>query len=65
MFFSKISIMISETNKEKDFLDDIDSVTAKPKKKQLSEHKLKHLVNIRVKALEVKQRDEENNRQSK
>ena len=37
-------------NQEKDFLDDID---VKPKK-QLSEQKLQHLANIRVKALEKK-----------
>jgi hypothetical protein len=36
---------------EKDFLDDVE---IKPKKKQLSEQKLQHLQNIRVKALEKK-----------
>ena len=39
---------------EKDFLDDVDENTIKPKKKQLSEQKLQHLQNIRVKALEKK-----------
>ncbi len=43
-------------NQEKDFLDDID---VKPKK-QLSEQKLQHLANIRVKALEKKVRCLEN-----
>jgi hypothetical protein len=41
-------------NEEKDFLDDVDENTIKPKKKQLSEQKLQHLQNIRVKALEKK-----------
>ena len=39
-------------NQEKDFLDDIHDV--KPTKKILSEQKIKHLENIRVKALEKK-----------
>jgi len=39
---------------EKDFLEDTDENTIKPKKKQLSEQKLQHLQNIRVKALEKK-----------
>ncbi len=43
-------------NQEKDFLDgnnDVDKSFRKPKK-QLSEQKLQHLANIRVKALEKK-----------
>ena len=40
-------------NQEKDFLDDVDTSFRKPKK-QLSEQKLQHLQNIRVKALEKK-----------
>ena len=40
-------------NQEKDFLDDIDVSYTKPKK-QLSEQKLQHLQNIRIKALEKK-----------
>jgi len=41
-------------NEETDFLDDVDENTIKPKKKQLSEQKLQHLQDIRVKALEKK-----------
>ena len=42
-------------NQEKDFLDDVDTDTSVRKpKKQLSEQKLQHLSNIRVKALEKK-----------
>ena len=42
-------------DQEKDFLDDteVDTTIKKPKK-QLSEQKLQHLQNIRVKALEKK-----------
>ena len=40
-------------NQEKDFLDDTEIEDVKPKK-QLSEQKLQHLANIRVKALEKK-----------
>ena len=40
-------------NQEKDFLDDVDTSFRKPKK-QLSEQKLQHLQNIRVKAPEKK-----------
>ena len=45
---------------EKDFLDDVDvdSSYQKPKK-QLSEQKLQHLQNIRVKALEKKKQMKE------
>jgi phenylalanyl-tRNA synthetase alpha subunit len=45
-------------NQEKDFLDDIDVSYTKPKK-QLSEQKLQHLQNIRVKALEKKKQMKE------
>ena len=47
-------------NQEKDFLDDVDvdSSYQKPKK-QLSEQKLQHLQNIRVKALEKKKQMKE------
>ena len=38
---------------QEDFLEDTD-VAPKPTKKQLSEQKLQHLANIRVKALEKK-----------
>ena len=41
-------------NQEKDFLDDVDTEIDIKQKKQLSEHKLQHLQNIRVKALEKK-----------
>jgi hypothetical protein len=44
-FFSKLSIM---ENEEKDFLEDTD-IDVKPKKKQLSEQKIQHLQNTRVK----------------
>jgi hypothetical protein len=44
-------------NQEKDFLDDVDTYI-KPKK-QLSEQKLQHLQNIRVKALEKKKQMKE------
>ena len=42
-------------NQEKDFLDDVDTeidTSVRKPKKQLSEQKLQHLQNIRVKALE-------------
>ena len=46
-------------NQEKDFLDDVDTeIDIKPKK-QLSEQKLQHLSNIRVKALEKKKQMKE------
>ena len=44
-------------NQEKDFLDDVDTdidTSFRKPKKQLSEQKLQHLANIRVKALEKK-----------
>ena len=42
-------------NQEKDFLDDVDTeIDVRKPKKQLSEQKLQHLQNIRVKALEKK-----------
>ena len=44
-------------NQEKDFLDDVDTevdTSFRKPKKQLSEQKLQHLQNIRVKALEKK-----------
>ena len=40
-------------NQENDFLDDTEN-DVKPPKKQLSEQKLQHLANIRIKALEKK-----------
>jgi hypothetical protein len=47
-------------NQEKDFLDDVDTDTSVRKpKKQLSEQKLQHLSNIRVKALEKKKQMKE------
>ena len=39
-------------DQEKDFLDDVNDI--KPTKKKLSEEKLQHLANIRIKALEKK-----------
>ena len=42
-------------DQEKDFLEDIEiEENVKPTKKKLSEQKLQHLANIRVKALEKK-----------
>jgi len=42
-------------DQEKDFLDDTEiEENVKPTKKKLSEQKLQHLANIRVKALEKK-----------
>ena len=47
-------------HQEKDFLDDVDTDTSVRKpKKQLSEQKLQHLSNIRVKALEKKKQMKE------
>jgi hypothetical protein len=49
-------------NQEKDFLDDIDTeidTSVRKPKKQLSEQKLQHLQNIRVKALEKKKQMKE------
>ena len=39
-------------DQEKDFLEDTEIKDFKPTKKRLSEQKLQHLANIRVKALE-------------
>ena len=52
-------------NQEKDFLEDVDTMIDIKPKKQLSEQKLQHLQNIRVKALEKKKRNESNNRKRK
>ena len=41
-------------DQEKDFLEDTEIEDVKPTKKKLSEQKLQHLANIRVKALEKK-----------
>ena len=47
-------------NQEKDFLDDVDTdIDVRKPKKQLSEQKLQHLQNIRVKALEKKKQMKE------
>ena len=49
-------------NQEKDFLDDVDTeidTSVRKPKKQLSEQKLQHLQNIRVKALEKKKQMKE------
>ena len=49
-------------NQEKDFLDDVDTdidTSFRKPKKQLSEQKLQHLSNIRVKALEKKKQMKE------
>ena len=47
-------------NQEKDFLDDVDTdISVRKPKKQLSEQKLQHLSNIRVKALEKKKQMKE------
>jgi len=49
-------------NQEKDFLDDVDTeidTSIRKPKKQLSEQKLQHLQNIRVKALEKKKQMKE------
>ena len=47
-------------NQEKDFLDDVDTeIDVRKPKKKLSEQKLQHLQNIRVKALEKKKQMKE------
>ena len=50
-------------DQEKDFLDDVEA-DIKPPKKQLSEQKLQHLANIRIKALEKEKGNERNIRKS-